>query len=277
MEPLRAVLQLLSSDEIVSQFQTLCGLERVPPYENPNYQGDHPSSPKSNKPPSSPRDAFLKGDKGIDSIFAAVDRESGFESQEDLVERHIRHLNINKKPSNNSTPNQGDGRIVPKTPSASSPPSPVTGKYPSERTNGTGTASTAPAYRIRYRLLYYIFRFGSSLGYEAFYATFFPIWTWNIDGAVCRRVVTMWVLTMYIGQVLKDILKLSRPSPKVVIQMEPMYVSEYGMPSTHAMVGFSVPFSLLYFCGQRYDVSEHGVLFHHPLIESCNKIFLYVL
>ena len=191
MDYLRSVVRLLSSDEIVSQFQTFCGLERVFSDDSSNYQTDHPSSPKSKRAPSSPKDNFLTGDKGIDSLFAAVDRESGFESQEDLVERHIRHLSHHQKSSkilttNNTTSNNSDGRIVPKSPLASSSPSPVLGRYPLDKNNANSTATASPAYRIRYKLLYYIFRFGSSLGYEAFYATFFPIWTWNIDGAVCR-------------------------------------------------------------------------------------------
>jgi sphingosine-1-phosphate phosphatase 1 len=46
-----------------------------------------------------------------------------------------------------------------------------------------------------------LFRLGSQLGDENFYAFFFSFWFWNIDGAVGRRVILVWNLVMYIGQV----------------------------------------------------------------------------
>lgn len=109
--------------------------------------------------------------------------------------------------------------------------------------------------RIESQFWYYFFSFGASLGYEMFYASFFPFWIWNIDGAVCRRVINVWVLIMYIGQALKDIICWPRPAAPPVVHLEPHYVIEYGMPSTHAMVGAAVPFSLLYFTHNRYEVS----------------------
>lgn len=109
--------------------------------------------------------------------------------------------------------------------------------------------------RIENRFWYYFFSFGASLGYEMFYASFFPFWIWNIDGAVCRRVINVWVVIMYIGQALKDIICWPRPAAPPVVHLEPHYVIEYGIPSTHAMVGAAVPFSLLYFTHNRYEVS----------------------
>lgn len=110
--------------------------------------------------------------------------------------------------------------------------------------------------RIDNRFWYYFFSFGASLGYEMFYASFFPFWIWNIDGAVCRRVINVWVLIMYVGQALKDIICWLRPAAPPVVHLEPHYVIEYGMPSTHAMVGAAVPFSFLYFTHNRYEVSN---------------------
>lgn len=106
---------------------------------------------------------------------------------------------------------------------------------------------------IENRFWYYFFSFGASLGYEMFYASFFPFWIWNIDGAVCRRVINVWVLIMYVGQALKDIICWPRPAAPPVVHLEPHYVVEYGMPSTHAMVGAAVPFSFLYFTLHRYE------------------------
>lgn len=45
-----------------------------------------------------------------------------------------------------------------------------------------------------------LFLFGSGLGDELFYATFFPLWFWNIDGAVGRRATLVWLGIMYIGE-----------------------------------------------------------------------------
>ncbi|XP_013781285.1 sphingosine-1-phosphate phosphatase 1-like [Limulus polyphemus] len=108
-------------------------------------------------------------------------------------------------------------------------------------------------YEIRNKFWYYFFTFGASLGYELFYSSFFPFWFWNIDGAVGRRVIMVWVLIMYVGQALKDIIRWPRPSAPPVVQLEPGYSEEYGMPSTHAMVGAAVPFSLLIFTMHRYE------------------------
>ena len=109
-------------------------------------------------------------------------------------------------------------------------------------------------YVIENRFWYYLFCFGASLGYETFYAIFFPLWFWNIDGAVGRRLVLVWVIIMYFGQALKDVIRWPRPSSPPVIVLEPEYALEYGMPSTHAMVGSALPFSLIIFTLNRYEV-----------------------
>ncbi|CAM1297286.1 SGPP1 (predicted), partial [Pycnogonum litorale] len=108
-------------------------------------------------------------------------------------------------------------------------------------------------YKVNNSFWMYLFVFGASLGYEFFYASFFPFWFWNIDSAVGRRVIFVWSTTFYIGQGLKDIIKWDRPASPPVVCMEKLYAQEYGMPSTHAIVGVSVPFSLLIFTMNRYD------------------------
>lgn len=40
----------------------------------------------------------------------------------------------------------------------------------------------------------------------------------------------------------------------VVVQLEKKWALEYGMPSTHAMIGLAVPFSVLVFTWGRYQV-----------------------
>lgn len=108
------------------------------------------------------------------------------------------------------------------------------------------------SYVIRNRFWYYLFSFGASLGYEVFYATFFSVWFWNIDTAVGRRMILLWVTVMYVGQALKDVIRWPRPASPPVVSLEPEYAMEYGMPSTHAMVGIALPFSMVIFTHNRY-------------------------
>ncbi|XP_066260883.1 sphingosine-1-phosphate phosphatase 2-like [Euwallacea similis] len=107
-------------------------------------------------------------------------------------------------------------------------------------------------YIIRNKFWYYLFVFGTALGDEVFYTTFIPFWFWNIDGAVGRRVVLVWTLVMYIGQSIKDLVRWPRPGPPV-IQLQKKWALEYGFPSTHAMVGVSIPFSVILYTMNRYE------------------------
>ena len=110
-------------------------------------------------------------------------------------------------------------------------------------------------YLINNKFLYYLFHFGASLGNEIFYITFFPFWFWNVDGYVGRRMCTFWALFMYLGQAAKDVIRLPRPSSPPVYRLEQLYALEYGMPSTHAMVGAGIPFTLWLLTVDRYIVS----------------------
>ncbi|CAE1251400.1 SGPP1 [Acanthosepion pharaonis] len=55
------------------------------------------------------------------------------------------------------------------------------------------------------------------------------------------------------GQATKDILKRPRPLSPPVIKLEARYELEYGMPSTHAMVGTCIPFTMLFIAATRYE------------------------
>lgn len=90
-------------------------------------------------------------------------------------------------------------------------------------------------FRINNKFWYYLFVFGTELGDETFYSILIPFWFWNVDGCVGRRVVFVWSLVMYIGQMLKDIIRWPRPGPPVQ-RLQNKWSIEYGMPSTHAMV-----------------------------------------
>ncbi|XP_076053788.1 sphingosine-1-phosphate phosphatase 2-like [Oratosquilla oratoria] len=110
------------------------------------------------------------------------------------------------------------------------------------------------SYEILNRFWYVVFQCATEMGGEIFYAAFFCTWTWNVDGAVLRRVITIWMITMYFGQALKDILKVPRPACPPVVRLDPKWALEYGLPSTHAMFGASVPFSLLILTTNRYQL-----------------------
>ncbi|CAH2107928.1 unnamed protein product [Euphydryas editha] len=109
---------------------------------------------------------------------------------------------------------------------------------------------------ISNKFWYYLFVLGTALGDEIFYATFIPFWFWNIDGAVGRRVVLVWTIVMYIGQGFKDIIRWPRPGYPVK-KLQEKWAIEYGMPSTHAMVGVSIPFSVLFYTMDRYQYPVH--------------------
>jgi len=108
-------------------------------------------------------------------------------------------------------------------------------------------------YRINNAFWYYFFYFGTQLGDETWYSIFFCFWFWNIDGAVGRRLMLVWNLIMYIGQGMKDVVRWDRPSMPPVIQLESKWALEYGMPSTHAMVGLAIPASIIWFTYGRYQ------------------------
>ncbi|XP_039751565.1 sphingosine-1-phosphate phosphatase 1-like isoform X2 [Pararge aegeria] len=57
---------------------------------------------------------------------------------------------------------------------------------------------------------------------------------------------------MYIGQGFKDIIRWPRPGYPVK-KLQQKWAIEYGMPSTHAMVGVSIPFSVLLYTMDRYQ------------------------
>lgn len=111
-----------------------------------------------------------------------------------------------------------------------------------------------PRYEYDNMIFHILFCFGSFLGYEIFYITFFPFVFWNVDEYLARRTAIMWALIMYIGQASKDLIQWSRPRCPPVIAVEKRFEHEYGMPSTHAMVGTLIPVCLVYFTYGRYQV-----------------------
>ena len=117
------------------------------------------------------------------------------------------------------------------------------------------------------------FRLATELGYEPFYITFLPFMFWNVDSLIARHVVILWCVSMYLGQACKAIVKFKRPSSPPVFRLEdnPKLETEFGFPSTHAIVATTIPFCYLHSCFGRYEVrrSEELPSFpDHPHLQS---------
>ncbi|XP_063162771.1 sphingosine-1-phosphate phosphatase 2 isoform X2 [Candoia aspera] len=66
---------------------------------------------------------------------------------------------------------------------------------------------------------------------------------------------------MYIGQVMKDLLKWPRPHSPPVIKLEKKTSAEYGMPSTHAMAATAISFTFVAVTANQYKYPlELGLL-----------------
>lgn len=121
-----------------------------------------------------------------------------------------------------------------------------------EVSSGDSNMETDTKIEIKNYFLFYLFTFGASLGGEMFYLTFYPFTLWNIDSRLCRQLVLSWHILMYFGQLAKDFIKWPRPGPPAV-KLEERFEMEYGMPSTHTIVGTCIPFSLLILTSKTYE------------------------
>ena len=142
-----------------------------------------------------------------------------------------------------------------------STPSPVPSRTASPEPENT-TPTPVEVIVESYPLLDIYFRLAAELGYEPFYITFLPAMMWNVDSLVARHVVITWCLSMYIGQACKQLFKIRRPDspPALRLEQNPDLETEYGFPSTHAIVSTIVPFYYLYSCFGRYEVYGHCYL-----------------
>lgn len=126
------------------------------------------------------------------------------------------------------------------------------------------TGDAGQEFVIENWFLYYLFTFGTELGNELFYITFFPFLAWNVDAFVSRRLIMVWVWVMYLGQCTKDVVGWSRPASPPVVKVEMFYNSEYSMPSTHAMSGTAIPFALFFMTYGRWEVSAASSVHREP-------------
>lgn len=120
-----------------------------------------------------------------------------------------------------------------------------------------------------------LFHFGSLLGHEIVYITFFPFVFWNIDAELGRLLVYLWAITMYIGQGLKDHLKLPRPR-HVCAKVRPLeraYTGEFGFPSTHVMAVMGQAVTIVVFTFRK-DYAGRG---EYPLLMACAIAILFIV
>lgn len=75
-------------------------------------------------------------------------------------------------------------------------------------------------------------------------------------------------MVMYIGQLMKDLLKLPRPPSPPVVKLETRVDVEYGLPSTHAMAATAISFTVLLSAQSRFQVTSPRALIEKfkPLI-----------
>ncbi|XP_050520620.1 sphingosine-1-phosphate phosphatase 2-like [Daktulosphaira vitifoliae] len=109
-------------------------------------------------------------------------------------------------------------------------------------------------YQITNKFWFYLFFFGTYLGDEIGYSIIIPFFIWNVDSAIARKIVLVWAVVMYIGQSIKDIVRWPRPACPPVVRLQNKWSVEYGMPSTHAVVSITLPFSVLYYLSNKYQI-----------------------
>lgn len=81
----------------------------------------------------------------------------------------------------------------------------------------------------------------------------------------------------FVGQSLKDIICWPRPQCPPVIRMEKKWALEYGMPSTHAMVSVTVPFSVILLTANRYEYPVYigvAIAFAWCILVSTSRLYL---
>lgn len=134
-------------------------------------------------------------------------------------------------------------------------------KYPKKRhaNNTEKLKNSEDTLKINYKVtnlfLHVLFHTGAFLCNEGFYVIVFPFLFYNVDQCAFRHGCYFWSLVMYIGQAAKDIIKQPRPPSPPVARLESRYDTEYGMPSTHAMMGTAMPFALFHSTYLRYQVN----------------------
>nr|CAD7393403.1 unnamed protein product [Timema cristinae] len=85
----------------------------------------------------------------------------------------------------------------------------------------------------------------------------------------------------FFRQGIKDIVRTPRPSCPPAVRLQKKWALEYGMPSTHAMVGMSIPFSVILYTMSRYQDIVVGIilalLLMIPVVPLVDSLDYYLL
>ena len=103
-------------------------------------------------------------------------------------------------------------------------------------------------------IIHVMFYLSSALGDEQVLIALLSFVLWNIDPKAVIRVYLSLAFSLYLGQAAKDTFLAPRPPSPPVIRVEKKYAEEYSTPSTHAMIGLVVPFALVYFTHENFEV-----------------------
>uniref|UniRef100_A0A3Q2E0N4 Sphingosine-1-phosphate phosphatase 1b n=1 Tax=Cyprinodon variegatus TaxID=28743 RepID=A0A3Q2E0N4_CYPVA len=203
-------LRLLQEPQLVARFQRVCGIRAAAR-----------SAERAEFTNNGAVHHYTAGETGEEVLACCgVQRRSPGESGQSKVEQEVEDV----------------------SPNGTAPPGGVRTLKPLRRNSLTGEAGQE--FVIQNRFLFFFFTLGTELGNELFYTLFFPFLMWNVDAFVGRRLIMVWVWVMFLGQCTKDVLGWPRPASPPVVKVEMFYNSEYSMPSTHAMSGTAIPFSL---------------------------------
>ena len=103
-------------------------------------------------------------------------------------------------------------------------------------------------------VVHVLFYLSSALGDEQVLIALLSFVLWNIDLKAVIRTYMSLAISLYLGQAAKDTFLAPRPPSPPVIRVEKKYAEEYSTPSTHAMIGLVVPFSLVYYTHENFEV-----------------------
>lgn len=246
MEKIRERFRYLQDPHLVARFQHFCGVRGTFSRSGAGKAADR-TQPLNNG--ACHHHTAGESDGESSAVIGAGEGENPAAAAG--IRKRITDLNVEKTPKDGSESPPLNGAAGGETfRGENGSEAPVKVK-PLRKNSLTGDAGQE--FLIENRFLYYMFTLGTELGNESFYITFFPFIMWNVDAFVSRRLIMVWVWVMYLGQCTKDVIGWSRPASPPVVKVEMFYNSEYSMPSTHAMSGTAIPFSLFLMTYGRWE------------------------
>ena len=261
---INATVEYLRDPLLVRKFQELCGVQHILLTDGPRAPESEIDTDTSKDDPNKIPSSKKKADRENSSFKQGHSRESSSEFQTTDGENSL-SSKIFQTGSNNVASLEWlkrKAKVRKRIKSSSSPQSsPGHSRTSSLDSDNIGTPVNTEPVPVEvtvesYPLLDVYFHLATECGYEPFYITFIPFLFWNIDSYVSRHAVILWCLSMYVGQACKQIFKWKRPAspPALRLEQNPNLETEYGFPSTHAIVSTVLPFYLLYSTYGRYEV-----------------------